>query len=178
MDGVQYLLTWSFDLVDACGTGWADAAQPVPHGREGLSFLCRCHASTRLYSAPLERSFWLTKSPYIGYSIGWGEGFTRYTTLYWGSNSIILNEFKRFEKFRRTLEGCWHSWLAHTPDKRKVGGSNPLQPTHSSYRQGRKGVTYGECVYRGYSSVGRALLLHGRCQRFESAYLHTWVRFK
>ena len=24
----------------------------------------------------------------------------------------------------------------------------------------------------GYSSVGRALLLHGRCQRFESAYLH------
>ena len=23
----------------------------------------------------------------------------------------------------------------------------------------------------GYSSVGRALLLHGRCQRFESAYL-------
>ena len=27
-------------------------------------------------------------------------------------------------------------------------------------------------IVRGYSSVGRALLLHGRCQRFESAYLH------
>ena len=25
---------------------------------------------------------------------------------------------------------------------------------------------------RGYSSVGRAPLLHGGCQRFESAYLH------
>jgi hypothetical protein len=25
---------------------------------------------------------------------------------------------------------------------------------------------------RGYSSVGRALPLHGKCQRFESAYLH------
>ena len=28
----------------------------------------------------------------------------------------------------------------------------------------------------GYSSVGRALLLHGRCQRFESAYLHNIER--
>ena len=26
--------------------------------------------------------------------------------------------------------------------------------------------------YGGYSSVGRALLLRSRCQRFESAYLH------
>ena len=28
----------------------------------------------------------------------------------------------------------------------------------------------------GYSSVGRALLLRGRCQRFESAYLHNIER--
>ena len=42
---------------------------------------------------------------------------------------------------------------------------------------GRKAPMLGGCVVpthllRGYSSVGRALLLHGRCQRFESAYLH------
>ena len=29
----------------------------------------------------------------------------------------------------------------------------------------------------GYSSVGRALLLHGRCQRFESAYLQTIKKY-
>ena len=29
----------------------------------------------------------------------------------------------------------------------------------------------------GYSSVGRALPLHGKCQRFESAYLHKNMKF-
>ena len=29
--------------------------------------------------------------------------------------------------------------------------------------------------FRGCSSVGRALLLHSRCQRFESAHLHQWL---
>merc|ERR1712151_513438 len=46
-----------------------------------------------------------------------------------------------------------YNCLERTPDKGEDPGSNPGWPT------------------RGYSSVGRALLLQGRCQRFKSAYL-------
>ncbi len=45
--------------------------------------------------------------------------------------------------------------VEHALDKGKVAGSSPAWPL----------------LGWGYSSVGRALPLQGRCQRFESAYL-------
>lgn len=56
-------------------------------------------------------------------------------------------------------------WLERTPDKGEVPGSSPGWPTAWL-------VGAGSGLGWGYSSVGRALPLHGRSQRFESAYLH------
>ena len=32
---------------------------------------------------------------------------------------------------RNSILGQWHSWLAHSPDKTEVDGSNPSCPTNS-----------------------------------------------
>ncbi len=55
--------------------------------------------------------------------------------------------------------------MAHCPPRQDLGS---LRVTVEVRRRGREWVG----LDWGYSSAGRALPLHGRSQRFESAYLH------
>ena len=52
-------------------------------------------------------------------------------------------------------------WLERCPDKTEVAGSNPALSNHVG----------------GIAQLVVALLLQGRCQRFESAYLHFFTVF-
>ena len=75
-----------------------------------------------------------------------------------GKVNTMLKVFNIFNPIKFILyiinKGYQLSWLERTPDKGEGPGSNPGWPTW------------------GYSSVGRALPLQGKCQQFESAYLH------
>ena len=80
----------------------------------------------------------------------------------WLENLLILSSEKSSHRgqLRWSLAGdCQLRWRAIS----SVGKSAPLIRVRSLVRI--------QDSPRGYSSVGRALPLQGRCQRFESAYL-------